>query len=272
MSDRIVALVNGAPGDAVSIRDRGLQYGDGLFETLRCERGRVRWFERHMARLQLGCERLGLPMPERALLRFELESLARGTARGIAKLILTRGEATARGYRPSGRERPTRLVTLHPWPAPPPGEFRVGLSAVPLGVNRLLGGIKHLNRLEQVLAQQAAAGAQLDEVLMGTEAGDIICGSASNLFVAVEDRLLTPPTTDCGVAGVMRSLVIDAAARLGIPLYITPVSAALLAAARSLFLTNVRLGIQPIHWYQGRRLEADERCARLQEWIDGQFD
>jgi len=70
----------------------------------------------------------------------------------------------------------------------------------------------------------------------------------------------------------MRSLVIDAAARLGIPLYITPVSAALLAAARSLFLTNVRLGIQPIHWYQGRRLEADERCARLQEWIDGQFD
>lgn len=271
MTGRDAALVNGVAQGVVSIRDRGLQYGDGLFETLRCDQGKVRWFDRHMLRLELGCERLGLPRPDRALLRAEAESLAAGMPRAIVKIIVTRGEATARGYRPAGDERGTRIVTVHPWPAPVAAEFRVGLSPVRLGSNPQLAGLKHLNRLEQVLAQQAAAGTDLDEVLMCTGSGEIICGSASNLFVGLKDRLLTPPTTQCGVAGVMRSLVIDAAARLGIGLYIAPVSTALLATAATLFVTNVRLGVQAVHWYEGRRLDLDERCARLQEWIDGPF-
>ncbi len=263
------ALVNGSPAELVSIRDRGLQYGDGLFETMRAEHGRLRWFERHLARLALGCERLGLPEPDGALLRSEAESLAGKAPRALVKVILTRGPATARGYRPAGDERPTRIVSVYDWPAPAPAEFRAGLSAVGLGANPLLAGIKHLNRLEQVLAQRAAGPLGLHEVLMCSGAGELAGGSMSNVFLWRGDALQTPPVANCGVAGVMRSLVLEAAARLGIGLRVAPVPVAVLAQAGAMFVTNVRLGVQPVHWYQGRRLGVDPRTARLQEAIDG---
>jgi 4-amino-4-deoxychorismate lyase len=263
------ALVNGSPAELVSVRDRGLQYGDGLFETMRAEHGRLRWFERHLARLALGCERLGLPPPDGALLRGEAESLAGSAPRALVKVILTRGAATARGYRPAGDERPTRIVSMHEWPPPAPAEWRAGLSSVRLGVNPLLAGIKHLNRLEQVLAQRAAGAIGLDEVLMASSAGELVGGSMSNVFLWFDDLLLTPPVADCGVAGVMRSLVLEAAAGLGIGLRIVPVPLAELTRAGAMFVSNVRLGVQPVHWFEGRRLGVDPRTAQLQEAIDG---
>jgi 4-amino-4-deoxychorismate lyase len=263
------SLVDGVPGDLVSIRDRGMQYGDGLFETMRCEHGRLRWFERHLARLTLGCERLGLAAPDGALLRAEAQFLAGSAPRALVKVMLTRGVATARGYRPAGDERGTRIVSAHDWPAAGSEEFRVGLSDVGLGINPAIAGIKHLNRLEQVLAQRAAGQLGLHEVLMATAAGEVVCGSMSNLFVWRDDVLLTPPVDQCGVAGVMRSLVFDAAARLGLAVRVEPLPAAALASARAMFVTNIRLGVQPVHWYEGRRLAVDGRGERLQELIDG---
>jgi 4-amino-4-deoxychorismate lyase len=268
VSGERVALVNGLPQNTVSVSDRGLQYGDGLFETLRCEQGRVRWFERHLARLALGCARLGLPEPDGALLRREAESLLEDCPRALLKLVLTRGTATARGYRPTGEERTTRIFTRHPWPEATGREFRLGLSEVRLAQNPLLAGLKHLNRLEQVLAQRAAANAGVDEVLMCSGEGEVVSGSYSNLFVVQDGALLTPPLTQCGVAGVMRSLVLELAPRLGFAVRVAPVSAQQLASAPALFMTNVRLGAQAVHWYEGRRLQLDARGARLQELID----
>ena len=262
-------LINGLPGTQVSALDRGLQYGDGLFETIRWEQGSLRWFERHLARLALGCERLGLAVPEAARLRAEAESLARGLPSALVKIIVTRGAATVRGYRPSGDEQPLRIVAAYDWPRSQGGDFRAGLSPVRLGANPLLAGIKHLNRLEQVLAQRAAADAGLHEVLMCSERGEVVCGSMSNLFVWQGDELLTPAPDECGVAGVMRSLLIEVAPRLGLSVRIGSLSVARLAAARAIIVTNVRLGLQPVHWYEGRRLEVDERGAQLQELIDG---
>ena len=269
MSSAPRALVDGVPGDLVSIRDRGLQYGDGLFETVRCEHGGLRWFERHLARLRLGCERLGLEAPDGALLRAEAQSLAGTAPRTLVKIILTRGKATARGYRPAGDERGTRIVSAHDWPAAGGDEFRVGLSSVGLGVNPGLAGIKHLNRLEQVLAQRAAGRLGLHEVLMSTLTGEVVSGSMSNLFVWRDDALLTPPVDQCGVAGVMRSLVLEVAARLGFAVQVAPLPVAALTSMQAMFVTNIRLGVQPVHWYEGRRLAVDGRGARLQELIDG---
>lgn len=269
MSPAPVVLVNGETRDSVSVLDRGLQYGDGLFETVRCEQGRLRWFDRHLARLRLGCERLGIVPPEDGLLRAEAESLARAIPRALVKIIVTRGAATTRGYRPIGDEQPTRIVSVHSWPPPPPAEFRVGLSAVTLGTNPLLAGIKHLNRLEQVLAQRAAAGAGFEEVLMRSAGGEVVCGSMSNLFVWQGLELLTPPLGDCGVAGVMRSLLLTLAPRCGLTVRVARLSVPQLAAARAIFVSNIRLGVQPVHWYEGRRLEVDLRGLRLQELIDG---
>ena len=269
MSAPPASLVNGLRAELLPIRDRGLQYGDGLFETVRCERGRLCWFDRHLARLALGCERFGMAAPDGALLRAEAASLAGAAPRALVKIILTRGTATGRGYRPAGDERPTRIVSAYHWPVPEAVEFRAGLSAVRLGLNPQLAGLKHLNRLEQVLAQRAAGQRGLQEVLMPSSAGEIVSGSMSNLFVWQGDVLLTPPLEQCGVAGVMRSLALEAAARLGIAVQVAPLPLPALAAVRSMFVTNVRLGLQPVHWYEGRRLEVDGRSARLQESIDG---
>ena len=269
MSAVPATLINGQPQTFWSVHDRGLQYGDGLFETLTCVGGRLRWFERHMARLSLGCERLGIPAPDGALLRAEVQSLLGAAPRALVKIILTRGVATVRGYRPAGDEQPTRIVSAYDWEAPGHPEFRLGLTSVPLGINPQLAGLKHLNRLEQVLAQRDALARGWHEVLMRSSAGEVVCGSMSNLFVCQEGEWLTAPVTQCGVAGVMRALVLELAPRLGITVRIATVSEGDVEAARALFVTNVRLGLQPVHWYQGRPLAVDERGARLQELIDG---
>jgi 4-amino-4-deoxychorismate lyase len=115
---------------------------------------------------------------------------------------------------------------------------------------------------------QRAADPDLQEVLMRSPRGEVVCGSMSNLFLWRERELLTPELAACGVAGIMRALVLEVAPRLGLAVRVAPVSVAQLASARAIIVTNVRLGLQPVHWYDGRRLEVDERGAQLQELID----
>ncbi|MGB8692389.1 MAG: aminodeoxychorismate lyase [Steroidobacteraceae bacterium] len=261
-------LVDGLAASTVSVNDRGLQYGDGLFETMTCVHGRVRWLERHLARLQLGCEQLGIAMPDAAALRQEMAVLAGGRERCLLKLIVTRGQAVGRGYRPTGTERATRILSRHEWPAAPGSEFRLQLSPVKLGRNVALAGIKHLNRLEQVLAQRVAGQAGDDEALQCCESGEVICGTMSNVFVVNGDEWLTPGITACGVAGVMRSLVLAIAPTLAIAVREVKLMPADLLQAPAIVVSNVRLGLQAVHWYEGRRLAAPTSLARVWEAID----
>lgn len=262
-------LIDGLAATTLSAEDRGLHYGDGVFETMRCRDGRVRWLDLHLARLQRGCERLGIAMPEPALLQRELQTLIEGEQRCLLKLIVTRGVAQGRGYRPTGGEQPTRVLRRYAWPAPGAAEFRVHRSPVVLGSNPLLAGIKHLNRLEQVLAQRAAAAAGVEEGLQCCESGEIVAGSMSNVFVVEDDVWLTPPIVHCGVAGVMRSLVMSTAARVGLAVREVTLTPAQLLKAPAIVLSNVRLGLQAVHWYEGRRLSVPASLPRLWEAIDG---
>ena len=221
------ALIDGRAGHGIDSGDRGLQYGDGLFETISCCDGQARWLPLHLERLQQGCERLRLPFREFEPLRAEIGGFAAGQQRCIVKVIVTRGTATRRGYAPAGDERPTRIVSRHEWPAAAAraaSGFHLGISGVTLGMNPLLAGLKHLNRLEQVLAQMARDEAGLDEVLMLSTAGQVIGGSMSNVFFADDSGLFTPELTDCGVAGVMRRVVLEAAAGQGNRVCVRPVA------------------------------------------------
>lgn len=264
-------LINGQPAQQIAVADRAVQYGDGLFETIRCEHGLPRWFERHMARLNRGCARLQLPLPDAAQLEAEVCELVPGEARALVKIIYTRGVGASRGYAPRGCPEPTRIVSAHPWPMSPPHwqhGFRVALATLQLGENSALAGIKHLNRLEQVLAALEAASAQLDEVLLASQSGNLICGGMSNLFLIESNHLITPALERCGVEGIMRGLVLEAAAKVGLQPAIETVSPARLLRAHGVFLTNVRLGLQCVHWLAGRALSVDPRIARLQELLD----
>jgi 4-amino-4-deoxychorismate lyase len=263
-----MALVNGVPGASVAVNDRGLHYGDGVFETITCADGQPRWLERHLRRLAMGCVRLQIAPPDPQVLRAEITGQAEGTTRCIVKVIVTRGVGSRRGYRPAGDEQTTRVLMRYDWPQDEPAQWRVNLSAVRLGTSPMLAGIKHLNRLEQVLAQQAAAAEGLHEVLLRDGAGHVVSGSMANLFVPLASELLTPAIVDCGVAGVMRSLVIESAPQLGLRVREVALTSDFLTTVPAMFLTNVRLGLQPVHWYAGRRLDGDARVTQLQELID----
>ncbi|HET9444661.1 MAG TPA: aminodeoxychorismate lyase, partial [Steroidobacteraceae bacterium] len=213
-------LVNGVspsdPLNAVGVEDRGLQYGDGVFETALLAHGRVRFLEQHLRRLALGCERLGIVAPAPAVLRSEVQRLCGSVERAVLKVIVTRGIGP-RGYRPSARGNTTRIVALYPAPASPP-TTRLALRwcETRLGRNARLAGIKHLNRLEQVLARAEWEDETIVDGLMLDTEGELVSGTASNVFLVREGMLVTPDLRFCGVLGVMRAEVLRAARELGI--------------------------------------------------------
>jgi 4-amino-4-deoxychorismate lyase len=240
-------LVNGVEASAISVDDRGLQYGDGLFETMAAVNGRVRNFARHMERLADGCRRLGMPMPAVEVFAVECERVLAGLGAGSVKIMLTRGPGP-RSYRPPAEPSVTRVV-VSSGPKPrndPDGGIVVRLCQTPLGLNPRLAGVKHLNRLEQVLASAEWSDPGVAEGLMSSVDGRVVCATAANVFLVRAGRLLTPDIRDCGVAGVMRGVVLEAARELSLPTDVVDVRAADLETADEVFLTNAITGVRPV--------------------------
>lgn len=233
--------------------NRGLHYGDGLFETVAMVQGRLQLWTRHLDRLRDGCRRLAIPMPDPEALQAEAEQVAAGVERSVIKIIVTRAGA-AHGYRPDPSTLSKWIVMQRPWPDYSREYSRRGVAVrwcqTRLARQPLLAGIKHLNRLEQVLAR-AEWQDEYAEGLMRDTDGQVIEGTMSNLFLVREGTLLTPDLAQSGVAGVMRAEVLEQARRLGIPNAQRPVSVDMVEQADELFLTNSLIGIWPI-----ARLEA----------------
>ena len=260
--------INGVESDAVAVLDRGLNYGDGLFETMRLQRGAVMHLGRHLARLAEGCARLGIDRLDLEDLRREIVATAHASADGVLKLIVTRGSG-ARGYRPAGDEVPTRILSLGPARvvdrARATTGVRVRYCRTPATQNAAIAGMKHLNRLDCVLARREWSDPEIGEGLMLDSHGALVGGTMSNVF-AVRDRMLvTPCIEDCGVRGVMRSIVIDAARSAGIVVTERRLTLADLAAADELFLTNALIGIWPVHALEERSYALGPMAARLRE-------
>jgi 4-amino-4-deoxychorismate lyase len=249
--------VNGREADAVSVLERGLHYGDGLFETIACVNGRPRFLPLHLKRLAGGCARLGLPFAERSDLAREVQQLAAGTARVVVKVLLTRGVALARGYGPTGSERPTRIVLRYAWPIEDPAAARDGVrvrvATLRLGENPALAGLKHCNRLEQVLARREWTDAAIAEALMFSSSGALISGTMSNVFVVHNAQLLTPRLDRCGVAGIMREVVLAVARAAGIAAEERTLDQRDLLRAHEVFLTSALTGIRPVRELDGAR-------------------
>lgn len=200
-------LVDG--GETVlSPLDRGLQYGDGVFRTLRLAAGEPVWWEDHLAKLAADAARLGIPCPDAEVWRADLESLGERPQTGVLKLILTRGVG-ARGYRPAGAARPGRILMLDAAPiasdAWPDQGLAARVCALRLGEQPALAGVKHLNRLENVLARAEWDDPAIHEGILLDQSGRVIGGVMSNLFFWRDGRLHTPRLDRCGVAGVTRA-------------------------------------------------------------------
>jgi 4-amino-4-deoxychorismate lyase len=243
----LALLVNGVPpadpSHAIAADDRGFQYGDGLFETTLLIDGRVRFLDDHLQRLFTGCERLGIHAPDRQILLGEIAQVSAAAHRGVLKIIVSRG-AGGRGYRPGSSDNATRVVALHALNETSKHSLQLQWCRTRLGRNVSLAGIKHLNRLEQVLAQSEWREGEADEgVMMDTE-GELVCATAGNVFAVRDGTLITPDLRYCGVRGVMRAQVLTAAARLQLPVSEEPMWPHDLDAASEVFITNAVRGIQ----------------------------
>jgi 4-amino-4-deoxychorismate lyase len=269
------AWINGRKSARIDYRDRGLQYGDGVFETMRVRQGKVRLMEYHVERLDMSCRRLGIEGPPLRALRRELARIAALRSEGILKLIVTRGPGP-RGYRPTGRERCTRILALHALPKTVltggSTAARVRLCTTPLGLNPRLAGLKTLNRLESVVARAEWSDARIWEGLMRDVDENIVCGTMSNLFLRRGAALMTPVLDRCGVAGVMRRWILETAGDL----HLSPVERRIrwqdLSEAEEVFMSNAVVGVKSVGVIgRGRerlRLSAFDTANRLRQRLD----
>jgi len=261
-------LVNGEIAAFVPADDRGLSYGDGLFETIAVIGGRPRFWQAHMDRLDESCRRLSLDPPSQATLLREVQTVAAGQPRCVVKIILTR-QAAGRGYATAGQRAVNRVVSAHDWPVNGDSLRQLGVEArtleLRLAQQPALGGIKHLNRLEQVLASlELEDSPGLEGILLDGD-GHLISALSANLFLVSGGNLLTPRMDRCGVRGVVRGLILrDFKARCEL----RRIMPDMLPEVDEAFLCNAVRGIVPL-----RRLDALEWnigpvTRDLQAWFE----
>lgn len=242
-------LVNGQPEDRISVLDRGLQYGDGLFETIAFRRGSLEFLQQHLERLELGCNRLKIPF-------IALETLLADLTRvcdtlisdAVIKIIVTRGQG-GRGYKATPSALPTCIISSHVISDNSSNNsqgIRVRICQQTVSENVSLAGIKHLNRLEQVLARSEWDDDAIAEGLMFNRHKQLIEGTMSNVFIVSDGKLLTPELELSGVCGIMRNQVISAAQLAGIDVSISTISLDQLRHADEVFITNSLIDIWPV--------------------------
>ncbi len=244
-------LINGQPGNLIDISDRGFQYGDGLFETILFFRDRLVLFSRHMDRLQQGCSRLGIPFPGMERLAKEANAVAQA-GEGVVKILLTRG-CGGRGYNAPAEPKSNRVVSWHPLP----DNFSAACNGIQLqhcqtalSIQPLFAGIKHCNRLEQILASHELLNPALSEGLMLDTEGFVVEGTRTNLFFVKADILYTPLLDRCGVEGIAKGWILEQAKKAGIKTREERIRLETLAQADEIFMTNSIYGVMPVVKFQ----------------------
>ncbi|MEQ9463893.1 MAG: aminodeoxychorismate lyase [Haliea sp.] len=251
--------IDGAPAGALELPDRAFAYGDGLFETLLLRGSRPLLLELHLDRLRVGLQRLGFP----DCMDSVSEYLARAAAAEagadlfrVLRLTVSRGGGP-RGYAPPADCRPRVVISVSSLKVEPdrfPAPARLGETSVRWGRQPLLAGLKHLNRLEQVLAAADCDPHNCDEVLMLDQSGMPLSVSAGNLFLVAGKRLLTPSLDEAGIAGTRRRLILERlAAVCGLQAAETRLELSQLLAASELFYCNSVIGLRPVGTFRDRR-------------------
>jgi 4-amino-4-deoxychorismate lyase len=267
-------LVNGEPICRVEASDRGVQYGDGVFTTLPVRSGIPVFLGFHLDRLERDCLRLAIPFPNRELLIREACLLCASWSEAVLKIQITRGSG-GRGYRPPDEAVPTRVLGIHPPPDYPPELAREGVAVrfcrTRLGINPALAGLKHMNRLEQILARAEWPLGEIREGLMLDAEGQVTEGTMTNLFLVKDGRIATPSLDRCGVAGVMRALVMEGAAQLGRAVEERRIGPDELDGADELFLTNSVIGVWPVRHLEQRAYPVGPLTREIEAWLEARI-
>jgi 4-amino-4-deoxychorismate lyase len=263
----LACWLDGARVDAVAVPWAGLEQGDGVFETLAVVDGRVRLQERHLARLAAGCERLALPLPPAETLRAELAAAAAEPGAGVLKLVVARG-------RPGGGADGAARLLYATLPRARPADWwtdgvSVHVCRLRLAPIAALAGLKHLSRLDLRLARAEWTDAAIAEGLLLGVHGAVLCGTMTNVFAVVDNRLVTPDTSRGGVAGVMRGALLDAWRAAGRPVQVRDLPLEELLRADEVFLTNALIGAWPVRRLGERDLPPGPLAREAQACVAG---
>jgi 4-amino-4-deoxychorismate lyase len=261
--------IDGVAGELVPADDRGLYYGDGLFETILVRAGKPRFLQAHLARLDGGLRRLGIGFDASTLRADVALAVAEAPPLAVLKIIVTRGSGPTRGYAPSSPATPRRIVSRFDTTLPPVDSgVELRIANLRVGAQPALAGLKHLNRLENVLAAAEPGHATHFESLLRSASGDLVGGTMSNVFAVHGGRVTTPPVAEAGVAGVMRGVVLRECARLGIAAAEGRLTVADLQAADEVFITNARLGVVPARRVGEHAIPMREISSRLRSHVE----
>ena len=236
-------LINGTPADTIPATDRGFAYGDGVFRTFIARDGQAKNWRRHYDKLEADCAALGIVCPDTTLLHDEVVAVSKSHARAVVKITVTRGSGP-RGYAPPHAAQPLRVVSAEAASALAiPAGMEVHLCQTRYARQPALAGVKHLNRLENVLARREWSDAHVREGLMLDTSGLVIGGTMSNVFIVEEAGLVTPALDQCGVAGVTRARVLALMPVLRFACAIDEITLPRLLAAREVFFVSSVIGL-----------------------------
>jgi len=249
------AWVNGVATDQISINDRGLSYGDGLFTTMLVSNGSCCLLPEHLSRLQDGIKRLAIAQIDFSQLLEQLTTAANVLEHGIIKVVITRG-AGARGYSSLACDTPTVIVTTSPLPSHYPAlrkkGINVGVSTIALGLNPVTAGLKHLNRLEQVLVRQQIDQEGWDDAIVLDCQGYIVESNLANIFWLKDGTLYTPSLEFAGVEGIMRNAVLAQAQAMNYQISIDRYRLSSVMDSDEIFITNSLMQVVPITMVEQR--------------------
>lgn len=263
-------LVNGEEIGHIACTDRGFQYGDGIFETIEVQNSRPVFLMEHLQRLETGCSTLRIPIPNIQLLTDEINFVCKRANRAVLKIIITRGSG-GRGYRPPDALHPTRVLSLHPYPEYPSTYISQGINArfcdTRLGLNPTLAGLKHLNRLEQIMARAEWDDPDIQEGIMLDINNHVIEGTMTNLFYVKSHVVYTAVLDLSGVAGILRGLIKNLIKEHGLTLTEHDYFKEALLNADEIFVCNSIIGIWPVKNLDNICLPVGNITHLLQGWL-----
>lgn len=266
----LACWLNGAPLNALSVQERGFAYGDGLFSTIAVRHQQPSLIDLHWHRLVQGCQRLAISAIDLPQWQQDFIHFCRQYPDCTAKIIVTRGEG-GRGYLPDPALKPNCYFYAYA-PATHSAQNQQGITTGflngRLGINPILAGLKHLNRLEQVLLRQELATTAFPEALVCDVNGYVIEGVFSNLFLVQGRQLITPALDEAGVAGVMRQHVMNQALTLGLTVLERKINPAEVMVAAEIFFCNSVYGIWPVKQIQGTIRAENPVTQQLQQQLN----
>jgi len=249
--------INGKQINQLSVKERGFSYGDGLFTTAKINDGNIEMLSMHIKRLKEGCLKLKIELPNLNKLNEELQVVASSYNKAVIKVVITAGQG-GRGYSRLGTSSPTVIISVSEFPEHyelwQQNGINLGVSSLQLGINPMLSGLKHLNRLEQVLIRQELDNKPEDDLLVTNFQGHIIETSCANLFWLIDEQFYTPEIRLSGVAGLVRDKILLNLPNVKLGEFILSD----IEKAQAMFICNSVMGIVPVKTFNGKLLSLEK--------------